>query len=856
MFDDDVLAHVPGSRRARYLFVGGPRSGTFLHSDPLCTMAWNACTGGVKRWCFLPPHTDLQAHGLAHFVQGRHQSHAEWFATVYPRLRAAADRGELHMLECIQRRGDVVYVPAGWHHSVINLEVSVAFSQNFIAAAALPSLWPELRRTYSAFAATLRDLLIHVRPDLAAVLAPNARLASGSAAEAAGPPPASASPTHPVPPAATAPPLPQADRPPHPSAPPPPAAAALPPPPAAADFEGADLPLLWRRAPVAAMASRPGWTLPEHQGGIAGHPGRSLLFVEEAWLAQLVRSRPSAPSIVASGSAAPLLAYHTQLAALAALSRARGARLMLLRDAPGGEGQTRALHEALLEHGMRFDAELAADEWVAPNTTSGMAPTAQVLGADDYCTWAVLRADRRLAAAAAALALLPVPPLVNARLRVEAGAGVELVPSRAVSAGTVLLELPLDLCALAPPSGDVAAEETELALCDQLLGCGPRAGGDGARRLRDYFEAMAPLDRAATSDMACWIAFSPEASARASGAVAFQRAGSRNRGVLGGRGRSHHPAVTAPGCTGAGSADCACAARGDEWLWASLVARRCCRVVRDVGTEASGVDVDDEACLRRMLCPIADLAAHDSLAPNAALELHPSSCACSRCAAAGKAGGCVRLVARFAIAAADPVSVNYDVEADFSDLFERHGLFDPTATIHTAEVVPRGALADALRPSAVGGGAEEPPPADKTEADAGAAAVDAWRARLIASLAGIGCDAPTGAWWVPDHQPLACPLLGAFRATLVAPAEMDAMRRAYPDEPSHALLLRPIEREAEARSMFGSVIRQHLSGFSTSLDQDIADTDAGPRLGGEAAAAALRFVSFEKQLLHDVLRTL
>jgi hypothetical protein len=482
---------------------------------------------------------------------------------------------------------------------------------------------------------------------------------------------------------------------------------------------------------------------------------------------------------------------------------------------------------------MRFDTELTAGEWAASTPTAVMAQ-AGACGVGrgfepDDCTWAVLRTDRRLAAAAAALALLPAPPLVSARLRVEADAGIRLVASRAVSAGAILLEIPFSLCALAP----AAAEEAEPLLRDQLLGCG--AGGQGARQLRDYFEAMAPLDRAAASDMGCWTAFFPEASARASGAVALQRADEWYAGELDGQRRSSHSADVA--CGGAGAVGCTCAARADEWLWASLVARRCCRVVRDVGAETSAVDADDEACCKRMLCPIADLAAHDSLAPNAALELHPSGCASSRCAGNGEAGGCVRLVARFAIAAGDPVSVNYDAEADFSDLVERHGLFDLTATVHTAEVIPRGILADALRlPAAAAGGA--------------------WRACLIASLAAIGCDAPTGAWWIPDHQPLACPLLGAFRATLVAPAELDAMRRAYPDEPSHALLLRSIKREAEARSMFGSVIRQHLGGYSTSLEQDLADADAGARLGGEAAAAALRFVSYEKQLLHDVLRAL
>ena len=79
LFEDDLLAKIPGSRRARYWFVGGTRTGTFLHVDPLCTSAWNVCVGGAKRWCFLAPETDLKPWGLEHFEQGKQQRAADWF---------------------------------------------------------------------------------------------------------------------------------------------------------------------------------------------------------------------------------------------------------------------------------------------------------------------------------------------------------------------------------------------------------------------------------------------------------------------------------------------------------------------------------------------------------------------------------------------------------------------------------------------------------------------------------------------------------------------------------------------------------------------------------------------------------
>ena len=111
MFADDLLGLVPGSRRARYWFVGGARTGTFLHVDPLCTSAWNTCTLGLKRWCFLPPETDLAALGLEHWTEGKFQKPGAFFLHEYPVLQAASAAGNVKMVECVQRAGDTVFVP-------------------------------------------------------------------------------------------------------------------------------------------------------------------------------------------------------------------------------------------------------------------------------------------------------------------------------------------------------------------------------------------------------------------------------------------------------------------------------------------------------------------------------------------------------------------------------------------------------------------------------------------------------------------------------------------------------------------------------------------------------------------------
>ena len=90
---------------------------------------------------------------------------AYWFADVYPKVR-----GLPGMVECIQRPGETIFVPHGWHHVVLNLEWTVAVTQNFISEATFPSAFAQLVRDDPAFAARWHRLLSRQKPHLAALV--------------------------------------------------------------------------------------------------------------------------------------------------------------------------------------------------------------------------------------------------------------------------------------------------------------------------------------------------------------------------------------------------------------------------------------------------------------------------------------------------------------------------------------------------------------------------------------------------------------------------------------------------------------------------------------------------------------
>ena len=103
------------------LSLGSSRTGLPFHSHG---KTWLALLHGSKRWLVYPPGFNAPAEAQARFNPLK-PVHA-WLEDVYPSLRdlpvagsssAAASRP----IECIQRPGDIVYLPDGWAHMTVNV---------------------------------------------------------------------------------------------------------------------------------------------------------------------------------------------------------------------------------------------------------------------------------------------------------------------------------------------------------------------------------------------------------------------------------------------------------------------------------------------------------------------------------------------------------------------------------------------------------------------------------------------------------------------------------------------------------------------------------------------------------------
>jgi hypothetical protein len=136
----DLLQHLGSERRPdhTWLIMGPKRSGSVFHIDPNATHAWNACIAGRKRWILYPP--GITPPGIYPSADGDEValplSVGDWLVQYWKehrdqcRKRPPSERP----LECTVGPGDVMFIPHGWWHMVINLDDhNIAITHNYVS---------------------------------------------------------------------------------------------------------------------------------------------------------------------------------------------------------------------------------------------------------------------------------------------------------------------------------------------------------------------------------------------------------------------------------------------------------------------------------------------------------------------------------------------------------------------------------------------------------------------------------------------------------------------------------------------------------------------------------------------------
>eukprot|EP01051_Picozoa_sp_SAG22_P017461 SAG22_NODE_2699_length_2303_cov_1.417423_1_plen_513_part_10 len=176
-FSQDLFRLAGSNRRPphRWLIFGSARTGSSMHIDPLGTSAWNMLMAGRKRWLLFPPGTPKELVTLPRYLKPRGGGGSEavaWFDKMLPRLRGATNfhpvgqqpahgyrafqwKGggggggggggnvSYEFYDVVQYPGQTIFVPGGWWHIVLNLDTTVAVTQNFCSAQNFDRVWPE-----------------------------------------------------------------------------------------------------------------------------------------------------------------------------------------------------------------------------------------------------------------------------------------------------------------------------------------------------------------------------------------------------------------------------------------------------------------------------------------------------------------------------------------------------------------------------------------------------------------------------------------------------------------------------------------------------------------------------------------
>jgi hypothetical protein len=116
-------------RLDEYLMIGSNGTGLFWHAHD---SALNACVHGRRRWFLFPGGTkgseSEENKEMREDIQLQQEAGMRvWAESFYPAL---PEKHRRRVLECVQAKGDVIYVPEGVEHGVVNYGDTVAVSFN------------------------------------------------------------------------------------------------------------------------------------------------------------------------------------------------------------------------------------------------------------------------------------------------------------------------------------------------------------------------------------------------------------------------------------------------------------------------------------------------------------------------------------------------------------------------------------------------------------------------------------------------------------------------------------------------------------------------------------------------------
>ncbi|TYJ57249.1 hypothetical protein B9479_001982 [Cryptococcus floricola] len=112
----------------RFTYAGPALTYTPLHRDVYGSYSWSANVVGRKVWWLFPPD--------------RLDKIKDKNGELYFDVRDLEDAGGA--IKVLQQEGEIIFVPSGWHHQVLNIDFCISINHNFFSSPTLPRIYETL----------------------------------------------------------------------------------------------------------------------------------------------------------------------------------------------------------------------------------------------------------------------------------------------------------------------------------------------------------------------------------------------------------------------------------------------------------------------------------------------------------------------------------------------------------------------------------------------------------------------------------------------------------------------------------------------------------------------------------------
>lgn len=115
----------------------------------------------------LPPETSrIVAKGKEVIKKGEDDEAIMYMNDIFPRIKNQYGPSIIKDMWFIQYPGDIVFVPGGWWHVVVNLDDTIAITQNFCSSVNFEYVWTKLRSERKKLSVKFLETLKYKFPEL------------------------------------------------------------------------------------------------------------------------------------------------------------------------------------------------------------------------------------------------------------------------------------------------------------------------------------------------------------------------------------------------------------------------------------------------------------------------------------------------------------------------------------------------------------------------------------------------------------------------------------------------------------------------------------------------------------------